>query len=80
MDFPTQMWYIDTLGSVKWIVSAHILPSCAEEDPLWILRSSVSLYIEDVEVMLVHGGWPDSSRAMNVEVPQGGNLHHFTQP
>ena len=56
--YPTWMWQIGTHGRVKWMVSKHNLPFCANDDPLWISRSSLLLSLEDVEVILVEGNWP----------------------
>ena len=62
--YPTWMWQIGTLGSVKWMVSEHDLPTRATKDPLWIPLSSSSLHIEDVEVMLVDGEWPEPNHLL----------------
>ena len=60
--YPTWIWQIDTLGSVKWMVSKHDLPTCATENLVWILLYSLSSYIEDVEAILV--GWIDPNHAL----------------
>lgn len=57
--FRTWSWHIGTLGIKYWMVSEHNLPGQTNVDPLWIQRSLMSSYIEDIEVVLVGGGWPD---------------------
>ena len=46
------------------MISQHDLPVRAAEDPLWIPRSSLSLCLENVEVILVDGEWPDPNHTV----------------
>ena len=45
-------------------MNATYLPDCTKADPLWIQRFSLLPNIEDVQLMLVDGGWLDSSNML----------------
>ena len=57
MDFPTWMWYVGALSSVKWMISGKGLPGRMEGCPSWISKEDGLESLEDVEIMLVQGEW-----------------------
>ena len=54
--FGTAAWKLDTLGSVKWIVSPFDLPARTPEDPPWYPPTQV-VPDKNVSVVLVQGCW-----------------------
>ena len=58
-DYSTWIRQIGTVESVKWMISKHNLPICVTKDLLWILLSSLSLCLKNVEVTLVDGKLSD---------------------
>ena len=54
---PTWAWFVEGLGSLKWIVSRRDIPGRMEGDPPWFTTYESISGRREVEVVLVQGAW-----------------------
>lgn len=54
---PTWAWFVEGLGSLKWIVSPRDIPGRMEGDPPWFTKYESISGRREVEVVLVQGAW-----------------------
>ena len=50
-------WFVEGLGSLKWIVSRRDIPGRMEGDPPWFTTYESISGRREVEVVLVQGAW-----------------------
>ena len=61
-DYPIWSWQVGKLGVVKWMISNRDLPGQTETNPPWRQYLPKLPNTKPVDVMLVHGSWPPTSK------------------
>ena len=54
---PMWAWFVEGLGSLKWVVGPRDIPGRMEGDPPWFPTYDNILGRREVEVVLVQGPW-----------------------
>ena len=49
---------------MKWLKSKEDLPGRVDDDPPWFPSDTPSLDLQDVEVVLVQGAWPETTDSL----------------